>query len=81
VLKFNQQAILGMVTGLAPDVVVGEVTWVRDKVVPVVAEVVKQRACANVVTWILPTDPEPQPCLRGTIALVLQNHFGAPLIA
>jgi len=72
-----------LVTGLAPDVVVvvGEVTRVWDKVGPVVAEAVKQRAFAHVVTRILPTDPEAQPRLRGTIALVLQNHFGAPLTA
>jgi predicted NBD/HSP70 family sugar kinase len=72
-----------LVTGLAPDVlvVVGEVTRAWDKVGPVVAEAVKRRSFTHAVTRILPTDPEAQPRLRGTIALVLQNHFGAPLIA
>ena len=72
-----------LVTGLAPDVlvVVGEVTRAWDKVGPVVAEAVKRRSFTHAATRILPTDPEAQPRLRGTIALVLQNHFGAPLIA
>ena len=72
-----------LATGLAPDVlvVVGDVTRVWDKVGPVVAEAVKRRSFPHAVTRILPTDPEAQPRLRGTIALVLQNHFGAPLIA
>jgi hypothetical protein len=29
-------------------------------------------------TRIVPTDPETQPRLRGTIALVLQKHLGVP---
>jgi predicted NBD/HSP70 family sugar kinase len=72
-----------LATGLAPDVVmvVGEVTRVWDKVGPIVAEHVKRRAFAHEVTRVLPTDSEVQPRLRGAIALVLQNHFGAPLIA
>ena len=72
-----------LVTGLAPDVVVvvGEVTRVWDRVGPVVAETVARRSFTHAITRILPTDPEAQPRLRGTIALVLQKHFGAPLIA
>jgi predicted NBD/HSP70 family sugar kinase len=72
-----------LVTGLAPDVlvVVGEVTRAWDKVGPVVAETLKRRSFTHAATRILPTDPDAQPRLRGTIALVLQNHFGAPLIA
>ena len=69
-----------LVTGLAPDVlvVVGEVTRAWDKVGPIVAEAVKRRSFTHAATRILPTDPEAQPRLRGTIALVLQKHFGAP---
>ena len=72
-----------LVTGLAPDllVVVGEVTRAWDKVGPIVAEAVKQRSFTHAGTRILSTDPEAQPRLRGTIALVLQKHFGAPRIA
>jgi len=72
-----------LITGLAPDVlvVVGEVTRAWDRVGPIVAEAVKQRSFTHAGTHILPTDPEAQPRLRGTIALVLQKHFGAPFIA
>ena len=72
-----------LVTGLAPDVlvVVGEVTRAWDRVGPIVAEAVKRHSFTHAVTRIFATDPEAQPRLRGTIALVLQNHFGAPLIA
>jgi len=72
-----------LVTGLAPDllVVVGEVTRAWDKVGPVVANAGKHRSFTRAGTRILSTDPEAQPRLRGTIALVLQKHFGAPVIA
>jgi len=33
------------------------------------------------MTRILPSDPAGQPRLVGTIALVLQRHFGAPAVA
>ena len=72
-----------LVTGLAPDVlvVVGEVTRAWDTVGPVVTEIVRSRSFTYATTRILPTDPEAQPRLRGTIALVLQKHFGAPFVA
>jgi predicted NBD/HSP70 family sugar kinase len=72
-----------LVTGLAPDVlvVIGEVTRAWDKVGPVVVGAVKRGSFAQAVTRILPTDPQAKPRLRGTIALVLQKHFGAPSIA
>jgi predicted NBD/HSP70 family sugar kinase len=72
-----------LATSLAPDVVVvvGEVTRAWDKVGPIVIEAVKRRSFAREVTRVLPTDPEGLPRLRGAIALVLQNHFGAPWIA
>jgi predicted NBD/HSP70 family sugar kinase len=77
------EGIAMLVTGLAPDllVVVGEVTRAWDKVGPVVADTVKRRSFTHAGTRILPTNPEAQPRLRGTIALVLQKHFGAPTIA
>jgi len=72
-----------LVTGLAPDIllVVGEVTRAWDKVGPIVAEAVKNHSFTHAVTRIVPADPDAQPRLRGTIALVLQKHFGAPSIA
>jgi predicted NBD/HSP70 family sugar kinase len=72
-----------LVTGLAPDVIVlvGEVTRAWDRVGPIIDEVIRQRSPSKAVTRIVPTDPETEPRLRGTITLVLQKHFGAPLTA
>jgi len=72
-----------LVSGLAPDVlvVVGEVTRAWDRMGPVLNEVVRQRSFTHAATRILSTNSETQPRLWGTIALVLQKHFGAPSIA
>jgi predicted NBD/HSP70 family sugar kinase len=72
-----------LVTGLAPDVivVVGEVTRAWDRVGPIISEVVKQRSFTHVNTRIIASGPAPLPRLRGIIALVLQKHFGAPIVA
>lgn len=72
-----------LVTGLAPDVlvVVGEVTRAWDRVGPIVEQAVKARSFTHATTRILPTDPDAQPRLRGTVALVMQKHFGAPFVA
>jgi predicted NBD/HSP70 family sugar kinase len=72
-----------LITGLAPDiiVIVGEVTRDWKRFGPIIEEVIKRRSFTPAATRIVPTDPASQPRLRGTIALVLQKHFGAPLIA
>ncbi len=72
-----------LVTGLAPDVVVviGEVTRLWNKIGPIIDDKVKNRLFTRASTRIVPTDPATQPRLRGTIALVLQKHFGAPTVA
>ncbi len=71
-----------LVTGLAPDVIVliGEVTRVWDRIEPTIARIVKSRNFTHAQTRIIPTDPSAQPRLRGTIAMVLQKHFGAPAL-
>src|SRR5689334_19397320 len=71
-----------LVTGLAPDaiVVVGEVTRLWHRIEPVIQRIVKSRTFTHAPTRIIPTDPSAQPRLRGTIALVLQKHFGAPAL-
>jgi predicted NBD/HSP70 family sugar kinase len=68
------------VAGLAPDVVVivGEVTRAWDQVGPVLDRVIANRLHMGTNTRIIPTNPDAQPRLRGTIALVLQKHFGMP---
>jgi predicted NBD/HSP70 family sugar kinase len=72
-----------LVTGLAPDVivVVGEITRAWSRVGPIINEVVKSRSFTYAPTRVVPTDPAGDPRLRGTIALVLQKHFGAPSVA
>jgi len=72
-----------LVTGLAPDVivVVGEITRAWNRVGPIINEVVNSRSFTYAPTRVVPTDPAGDPRLRGTIALVLQKHFGAPLVA
>ena len=72
-----------LVTGLAPDVIVlfGEFTQAWPRMEPVVQKVLSERQPTRVATRIVPTDPSTQPRLRGTIALVLQKHFGLPALA
>jgi predicted NBD/HSP70 family sugar kinase len=72
-----------LVTGLAPDVivVVGEVTRAWDRVGPIITELVKRRSFIHASTRIVASGPAVLPRLRGIIALVLQKHFGAPVIA
>jgi predicted NBD/HSP70 family sugar kinase len=81
--KYLGLGIAPLVAGLAPDmiVVVGEVTRAWRQVGPVLSETVKQHAFTRAETQIVPSDPLTQPRLRGTIALVLLKHFGAPSVA
>jgi len=75
--------VAGLVTGLAPQVLVvaGEVTAAWQRVGPIVADEVRRRSVPRITTAVVPTDPATQPRLRGAIALVVQQHFGAPNVA
>jgi len=72
-----------LVTGLAPDVLVvfGECMQAWSRIKSIIRDVLKSRQPTHASTLIMPTDPSTQPRLRGTIALVLQKHFGLPTIA
>ena len=72
-----------LVTGLAPDeiLVIGEITKVWNRIGPIVAKTVEDRCSTHANTRIVPTDPLSHPRLLGTIALVVQKHFGAPSVA
>jgi len=72
-----------LVTGLAPDVilVIGEITRLWSQVEPIIKQTVAERSLTHAATRIVPTDPVSHPRLLGTIALVLQKHFGAPSVA
>ena len=73
--------IAQLVSGLAPDVItiIGEITRVWPQVGPTIERLVREQSRTHAQTRIVPTDPSTQPRLRGTIALVLQKHFWAPL--
>lgn len=77
------EGLADLITGLAPEVIVivGELTTVWDLVRPTVCEAIGARALPNIPTKVLPTDPAARPRLRGAIALVVQQHFGAPVVA
>jgi predicted NBD/HSP70 family sugar kinase len=81
--QYLGMGLAGLVTGLSPEVlvIVGEVTAVWDRVGPIVAEVVKRRSLPTVTTRIVATDAALQPRLRGAATLVVQQHFGAPMVA
>jgi predicted NBD/HSP70 family sugar kinase len=72
-----------LVSGIAPSLIVliGEVTRAWDRVGPIIKETVAQRSQMIAMTRIVPSEDSAQPRLRGTIALVLQKHFGAPATA
>jgi predicted NBD/HSP70 family sugar kinase len=72
-----------LVTGLAPEVilVIGEITRMWHQVGPIITKTLKERSLTHANTRIIPTDPVSHPRLLGTIALVLQQHFGAPSVA
>jgi len=80
---FLGAGIAMLITGLAPEVIVlvGEVTRAWSRVGPIVEGELKRRSPALAGTRIVSTDPDTEPRLRGTITLVLQKHFGAPLVA
>jgi predicted NBD/HSP70 family sugar kinase len=81
--KYLGMGMAPLVTGLAPDmiVIVGEVTRAWREVGPIIRETIKQQSFTRAETQIVPSDPITQPRLRGTIALVLLKHFGAPAVA
>ncbi|HET6979344.1 MAG TPA: ROK family transcriptional regulator [Pyrinomonadaceae bacterium] len=76
------RGIAPLVAGLAPDmiVIVGEVTRAWSRIGPIIKETVRQHSFTRAETQVVPSDPITQPRLRGTIALVLLKHFGAPAI-
>ena len=72
-----------LVTAFAPTliIVIGEVTRLWSRIEAIIKKVVTERSLSAAATRIVPSDESSQPRLRGTIALVLQKHFGAPLVA
>lgn len=73
-----------LISALSPSmiVVIGEITRAWERVEPIIKKVLKARMPgSNVTTRIVPAHDNLQPRLRGSVALILQKHFGAPLTA
>ena len=77
------EGIAMLAMGLAPDVVVvfGEVTQAWNRVGPIIQSTVESRLYTPIKVRIVPMNPAVESRLRGTTALVLQKHFGAPRFA
>ena len=81
--RYLGTGLANLATGLAPDVivVVGEVTAFWHRVGPIVAEVIAPRALPTHDAHRARPTPAAQPRLRGAVTLVVQQHFGAPVVA
>ncbi len=73
-----------LISGMAPSmiVVIGEVTRSWKRIEPIIKNILNARLPGSpMVTRIVPAEDSLQPRLRGSMALILQKHFGAPLTA
>ena len=73
-----------LIGGLSPSmiVVIGEITRAWERIEPIIKNVLNAKLpSSTVVTQIVPVHDNLQPRLRGSVALILQKHFGAPLTA
>lgn len=73
-----------LIVGLAPRqiVLVGEITRAWNLIYPIINRVIGERFPSSPnLTQIVAAEDGKQPRLRGAIALILQKHFGAPLVA
>jgi len=73
-----------LISGLSPSmiVVIGEITRAWERIEPIIKNVLNARLPNSpVLTRIVPAQDNLQPRLRGSVALILQKHFGAPLTA
>jgi len=73
-----------LISGMSPSmiVVIGEVTRSWKQIEPIIKNTLNERLPGSpVVTRIVPAEDNLQPRLRGSMALILQKHFGAPLTA
>lgn len=73
-----------LIVGLAPRqiVLIGEITRAWDIIYPIINRVIGERFPSSPkLTQIVAAEDAKQPRLRGAIALILQKHFGAPLVA
>jgi transcriptional regulator of PTS gene len=81
--RFLGVGLAALTTGLAPEliVIVGDVTSAWNRVGPYVLEEVRRRSLHRANTRIVATDHATQPRLRGAVTLIIQQHFGAHVVA
>jgi len=73
-----------LIAGMSPSmiVVVGEITRAWSRIEPIIKNILSARLQSlPLPTKIVPAQDSLQPRLRGSMALILQKHFGAPLTA
>lgn len=73
-----------LIGGMAPSMIVliGEVTRCWKRIEPIIKNVLEAKLQKSaLLTRIVPAEDNLQPRLRGSMALILQKHFGAPLTA
>ncbi len=73
-----------LISGMAPSMIVliGEITRAWKRIEPIIKDVLRKRVQpSSLKTRIVPSEDNLQPRLRGSMALILQKHFGAPLTA
>lgn len=72
-----------LLTGLEPEmvIVIGSVTRAWEHIGPAIHAALQSRLPTRPKIRLLPTDPQSEPRLRGTIALALEKHFAAPMLA
>lgn len=84
-MAYHLGAGLAMLTiGIAPEtiVIIGEVTQAWKRIYPIIRRVIAERSpLIHSVTRIIPAEAAEKPRLRGSVALILQKHFGAPAFA
>ncbi|MEP6787102.1 MAG: ROK family protein [Acidobacteriota bacterium] len=84
-LAHNLAVGLAILTiGIAPQkiVLIGEITQAWDRIYPIVSRVIGERSpTGQSVTQIVAAEANERPRLRGSVALILQKHFGAPAFA
>ena len=72
-----------LATGLEPSLVVlvGEVTRAWSRIGPIIKRTMAESCPLKDATRVVAADDALQPRLRGTVALIIQKHFGAPAVA
>ena len=72
-----------LITGIAPSMIVliGEITQAWERISPIIKRVLNERLPAYFdEPVIIPAQASTQPRLRGSVALIFQDHFGVPAV-